>query len=63
MDMFSDPMEEVILEVLLDLQVHHPAGALEFDLIESPLEPHSKGGDLLVTLLVDLIEDLHKNIK
>ena len=49
MDMVLDPMEEVILEVLLGIQVHHPSGTLELDLIEGPFQPHGKRGDLFVT--------------
>ena len=44
--MLSDPMEEAILEMLLGLQVCHPSGALELELIEGPFQPHGKGGDL-----------------
>ena len=62
-DVFLDPMEEVILEVLLGLQVHHPPGALELDLFEGPFQLHGKGGDLLIIPLADLIEVLHENIK
>ena len=56
-------MEQVILGVKLGLQVHHPPGALKLDLIVGPFQPHSKGGDLLIITLVDLIEALHENIK
>ena len=56
-------MEEAILEVLLGLQVHHPSGALELDLIKGSLQPHEKGGDLLIISPADLIEILHENIE
>ena len=63
MDVFADPMEEVILEVLLYFQVHHPSGALKLDLIESAFQPHGKGGDLLSITLGDRIEVLHKHVE
>ena len=56
-------MKETILEVLLGLQVCHPPGALELDLIEGPFHPCGKGGDLLIIILGDLIEDLYDNVK
>ena len=56
-------MEEVILEVLLHLQVHHPPWALKLDLIEGPFQPCGKEGDLLIITLGDLKEVLYENIK
>ena len=61
--MFVGPMEEMILEVLLGLQVHHPPGALQLDLIEGPFQPHGKGGDYLVIPLADLVKVLHENVE
>ena len=55
-------MEEVILEVLLGLKVHHPPGVLELDLIQGPLQHHGIGGDLTIPL-ANLIEVLHENVK
>ena len=60
--MFLDPMEEAILEVLLGLQAWHSSRALELDLIEGPVQPHVKGGDLSITLLANLIEVLHEKV-
>ena len=56
-------MEEAVLEVLLGLQVNHPPGALELDLIEGPFQCCDKGGYLHVITHGDLIEILHENIK
>ena len=61
--MLSHPMEEVIPEVLLSLQVHHPPKALEVNLVEGPFEPHGKGGNLFITPLAHLIKLLHEDIK
>ena len=63
MDMLSHPMEEVIPEVLLGLQVPHPPGALELNLIEGPFQCHGKGGNLSVTPLAHLIKILGEDIK
>ena len=49
--------------MLLGLQVCHPSGALELDLIEGPFQLGGKGGDLLITPLAGLVEVLLKNIK
>ena len=56
-------MEEVIFEVLLYLQVHHPPGAMKLDLIEGPFQPCGKGGNLLIITLGDLTEVLYDNIE
>ena len=58
-DMFADPIEEVILEVLLHLQVSHPPRALKMDLILGSFQPHG----LFIVTLDDLIEVLHENVK
>ena len=60
--MLSHPMEEVSLRVLLGLQVHHPPRALELNLIEGPLQPLGKGGNLFITPLANL-KNLHEHIK
>ena len=54
MNVFVDPMEEVILEVLLCFQVHHPPRALELDLIEGSFQTCGKGWDFLFITLGDL---------
>ena len=56
MDMLSHPIEEVIPEVLLGLQVHHPPKALEVNLVTHPLQPHGKGGNLFITPLAHPIK-------
>ena len=40
--MLSHPIEEMIPEVLLDLQVCHPPEVLELNLVEGPFQPHGK---------------------
>ena len=61
--MSPDPMEEVILEVLLGLQVHHLFRAFELALIEGPFQCHDKGGNLLIIAMADLIEVLPEKVK
>ena len=56
-------MEKAVLEVLLDIKVHHPPGALESDLIEGPFQPSGKGGDLLIVALCNFIKILHQDVE
>ena len=56
-------MKQVVPEVLLCLQVHHPSRALVLDTVDCPLQPCGREGDLLIITLGDTIDILHKNIK
>ena len=56
-------MKEVVPEVLLVIQVCHPSWALELNLIEGPLQPSCKGGNLLIVSLAHLIKILHKHVE
>ena len=60
---FLDPMEKAVLEVLLILKICHSPRALESDLIDSPFQPHSKGGDLLIVALHNFIKTLHQDVE
>ena len=42
--MFPDSVEKAVIEVLLDLKIHHSPRALWSDLVEGPFQPHGKGG-------------------
>ena len=55
----SSPMEEAIPEVLLSLQICHPPGALELNLVKGPFQPCGKGRNLFTTPLPQFIKTLH----
>ena len=59
--MLVEPMEKVILEVLLGLLVHYAPRALKLDSVKGPIQLHCKGGDLLIITLGDIVEVLHEN--
>ena len=46
--MFMDSMKEAVLQVLLDLKVHHPPGELQSDSVEGPFQPCVKEGTPLI---------------
>ena len=58
-NMFADPMEEIIFEMLLYLSICYPPGALQTDLNKGPFQPHGKGGNLLIVVLHNFIKILH----
>ena len=53
-DVFTDPMEEMVFELLLHLLIHDPSGALQPDLIEGPSSLVAKEGTFLWLLWVTL---------
>ena len=62
-NMFVDPMEETIFEMLLHLLTWHPPRALQLDLIKGPFQPHGKRGNLLMVTLHNFIKILHYDIE
>ena len=52
-------MKGSVLEVLLDLKIHHSSGALQSDLIEGPFQLHSERRNLYIDALHNFIKVLH----
>ena len=49
----------MIFEMSLYLSICYPPRTLQSDLIESPFQPHGKGGNLVMVTLDNLIKSLH----
>ena len=61
--MFTDPMEEMIFEMLLHLSIGYLHGALQPDLVKGPLQPHGKRGNCLMVALHHFVKILHKDVE
>ena len=62
-NMFTDPMEEMVFEMLLPLSIGYPPRPLQPDLVEGPFQSCGEGGNLVMVALHHFVKILHKDIE